>query len=281
VVRSLTRADTWEARSLLRGRPLHNLFLDSVIAAGVLGRVPGFLGFARGDRLRAILLIGPLGGTALEVQDAEAFEPLAAAAAAEPRRPRHIVGSEDVTVPFWRAYAAHAPPLRWSRREPVMLVGTAELGRARPAGRRARIELARERDLSEVALNSAEQHREDLRDERAVADWQGFLDRHAKDLRAGRWWVVRERGRIAFQAHVGATTADVVQIGGVFVPPDLRLHGHATRGVRALTEHLLDRHPRVTLYCDETNAAARRVYDRVGFRPVFCNQSYLLEEPAA
>jgi predicted GNAT family acetyltransferase len=51
--------------------------------------------------------------------------------------------------------------------------------------------------------------------------------------------------------------------------------------VRALTEHLLDRHPRVTLYCDETNAAARRVYDRVGFRPVFCNQSYLLEEPAA
>jgi predicted GNAT family acetyltransferase len=92
---------------------------------------------------------------------------------------------------------------------------------------------------------------------------------------------VRERGRIAFQAHVGAASAETVQIGGVFVPSELRLRGHATRGVRALTERLLERHPTVTLYCDETNVAARRVYDRVGFQPVFCNRSYLLDEPAA
>lgn len=281
MIRSLTQADTWDARALLRERPLHNVFLDSVIAAGVLGRVPGFLGFARGERLLAILLIGPFGGTALEVRDAEAFEPLAAAAAAEPRRPRHIVGSEDVTVPFWRAYVAHAPKLRWSRREPVMVVGPADLDARRAPCARVRIEPARERDVDEISTNSAEQHREDLRDERAAADWPAFRDRHAKDLRAGRWWVLRERGRIVFQAHVGPACAQTVQLGGVFVPRDLRLRGHATRGVRALTERLLERHPTVSLYCDETNAAARRVYARVGFHTVFCNRSYLLDEPAA
>jgi len=280
MVRSLTNADTWDARALLRERPLHNVFLDSVVSAGVLGRVPGFLGWSRGERLVGILLIGPLGGTALEVRDPDAFEPLAAAAALEPRRPRHIVGSEDVTVPFWRAYSAHAPALRWSRREPVMIVGAADLDARRSPGC-ARIEPAREREAGEIAANSAEQHREDLGDERAAADWPAFHERHAKDVRAGRWWVVRERGRIAFQAHVGAASAETVQVGGVFVPRELRLRGHATRGVRALTERLLDRHASVTLYCDETNAAARRVYDRVGFRPVFCNRSYLLEEPAA
>jgi predicted GNAT family acetyltransferase len=37
----------------------------------------------------------------------------------------------------------------------------------------------------------------------------------------------------------------------------------------------------VTLYCDEANAVARRVYERVGFREIFANRSYLLDEPCS
>jgi hypothetical protein len=91
MVRPLTLADTADARNLLRARPLRNVFLDYVVSAGALGRAPGFFGFESGGRLMGILLIGPLGGTALGV-DPAAHAPLADAAgerpAATPRRRR-------------------------------------------------------------------------------------------------------------------------------------------------------------------------------------------------
>lgn len=280
MVRPLTAADTLDARELLCARPLHNLFLDYVVAAGLLGRMPGFFGFGPPGRLEAILMIGPLGGTALEVRYPGAYAPLAAAAAAAELRPRHIVGSEDVTEPFWSAYERHATGLIWTRREPVLVTGEADLCAAPATERRATLEPARSADVVQLAENSAEQHREDLHDDRAAADAAGFIERHAKDVRDGRWWVARERGRIVFQVHVGAASAQTVQLGGVFVPQDVRARGWATAGVRGMCARLLRRYSMVTLYCDEANEAARRVYERVGFRIAFHNRSYLLEEPA-
>lgn len=281
MVRPLTAADTLDARKLLGARPLHNVFLDYVAAAGVIGRSPGFLGFLSGGRLEAILMIGPQGGTALEVRDPDAFAPLAVAASRSVLRPRHIVGSEDVTVPFWREYERFAAGLRWTRREPVLVTSRAEL-RARPAGEKAlAVEPARESDVAELTANSAEQHREDLHDDRAGADTTGFRERHANDVRDGRWWIARDRGRIVFQVHVGASSGQVVQLGGVFVPQEARGRGRATAGMRGICARLLERHERVTLYCDEANEGARRVYERVGFQLAFCNRSYLLDEPAA
>jgi RimJ/RimL family protein N-acetyltransferase len=278
MVRPLTSADTHDARALLRARPLHNVFLDYVVAAGVLGRVPGFHGFALHGRLEAILMIGPQGGTALEVRDASAFAPLAAAASRSAPRPRHIVGSEDVTEPFWREYHGFAAGLRWTRREPVFVVSRAGLRAAPASGAHAVLEPARASDVAEITANSAEQHREDLHDDREAADARGFRERHANDVRDGRWWIVRERGRIVFQVHVGAAGAQAVQLGGVFVPPAVRGRGHAIAGVSGICARLLERHAQVTLYCDESNERARRVYERVGFREAFCNRSYLLEE---
>jgi RimJ/RimL family protein N-acetyltransferase len=281
MVRPLTAADTLDARSLLRARPLHNVFLDYVVAAGVLGRVPGFFGWAPRGQLEAILMIGPHGGTALEVRDASAFAPLAAEAARCALRPRHIVGSEDVTEPFWHEYERFAAKLRWTRREPVLVTGRSDLRASRPTEKQALLEPAREADVAELTANSAEQHREDLQDDRATADVTGFRERHAKDVRDGRWWVVRERGRIVFQVHVGAASAQAVQVGGVFVPTASRGRGHATAGMRGICARLLERHALVTLYCDEANEGARRVYERVGFRLAFRNRSYLLDEPIA
>jgi predicted GNAT family acetyltransferase len=279
MVRPLTLADTADARSLLRTRPLRNVFLDYVVSAGALGRAPGFFGFEARGRLLGIMLIGPLGGTALEVQDSAAHGPLAAAAAVARMRPRHIVGSEDVTEPFWNEYVRHAPPLRWSRREPVFAMRAEDLERTAEGQTLARVDPARESEADEITENSAQQHREDLGDDRYAADEIGFRERHHRDVRDGRWWVSRQRGQIVFQVHVGAASATAVQLGGVFVPSWARGRGHATRGMRGIAARMLERHDMVTLYCDEANAAARRVYERLGFRRVYSNRSYLLDEP--
>jgi len=279
MVRPLTVADTADARSLLRARPLRNVFLDYVVSAGALGRAPGFFGFESGGRLVGIMLIGPLGGTALEVQDPAAHAPLADAAARAALRPRHIVGSEDVTEPFWAEYERHAPALRWSRREPVFAMRAEDLERTDDGSRLVRVDPARQAEADEITQNSAQQHREDLGDDRYAADEQGFRERHHRDVREGRWWVSRVRGQIVFQVHVGAASATAVQLGGVFVPTWARGRGYATRGMRAVAARMLERHDMVTLYCDEANSAARRVYERLGFRRVYSNRSYLLDEP--
>ena len=76
-----------------------------------------------------------------------------------------------------------------------------------------------------------------------------------------------ERGRVVFKAEVAAATPHACQVQGVYVVPDRRGEGLGTAGVAAVVELAL-RHiaPVVSLYVNEHNTAARRSYERVGFR---------------
>jgi hypothetical protein len=271
-VRALGPGDAVAALRLLRERPIANMFLEHAVRAGALGGSV-CLGVGRGA-LDALCLIGPLGSTVIEARDAGAVAPLAEAASRVRRRPRHLVGPEDVTRPFFESYARFSPPVRWERREPVYVAR-----RAPPGASAEEISPAHEDELDEIVRNSAAQHREDLDDDRLALDPVGFRQRHSFEIRERRWWVLREAGRIAFQVHVGPENAESVQIGGVFTPPELRNRGLATRGVAAATARLLRRKPAVSLFCAESNHPARRVYERAGFLVTLHFRSWLLEEP--
>lgn len=273
----LGSADTAETLLLLAARPIHNVFLEYLVRAGALGRMAGFMGYKNGSRLEAVMLIGPLGGTALEVRNPEAFAPLAKAAHEFPVQPRHIVGAEDITTPFWQAYSAFGARAKWERREPMYVVTARDLPRAR-AGRIERLQPARESDLEQIVENSALQHREDLKYDPFALDPEGFRSRHLVDIREQRWWVLRERGRIVFEVHVGAENARTVQLGGVMTPPDLRNRGYATRGMHGVACQLLERRPAVSLFCDEENHAACHLYEKLGFRNYFYYRSWLLDQ---
>lgn len=281
MVRELRAADMVGALALLRERPMQNVFLEHVVLQGTLGRIPGLFGWESGGRLRGLLVVGPQGGTALEATQAhrdEVCSDFAAFAAELAMRPRHIIGHEDLTGAFWSAYEAKADPVIWTRREPFYA-----LRELMPNSGNAEIQVApaEASDLDEIVQNSRQQHTEDLKDDRYAADPEGFVARHRADLRAGRWVVARSRGRIGFQVHVGARSGTAVQVGGVFTPLELRNRGWAKRGMRALSARLLRTHPAVCLFCDEENAAARRVYEHVGFEVAFHHQSWLLEHSPA
>lgn len=274
MIRELRAADTAHALRLLGERPLENLFLEYVLGSGSVGSLSGLFGDFDGARLRAVLLVGPLGGTSLAARAGADWQALAQRGASLPVPPRHVVGPEDLTRRFLEAYAPLAPPLLWSRREPVYLL-------ERASAAEVEVEVARPSDLDEIVANSREQHREDLGHDRFRLDPGGFRRLHEADLREGRWRVLRERGAIVFQAHVGPYTARAVQVGGVFTPAAQRGRGWASRGMSALGQKLLERHPGVSLFCDESNAAARRVYEKVGFHAVSHYRSYLFDADAA
>jgi predicted GNAT family acetyltransferase len=76
-----------------------------------------------------------------------------------------------------------------------------------------------------------------------------------------------EEGRVVFKAEVAAVTPHACQVQGVYVVPDRRGEGLGAAGMAAVVDLAL-RHiaPVVALYVNEHNTAARRVYERVGFR---------------
>ncbi len=75
-----------------------------------------------------------------------------------------------------------------------------------------------------------------------------------------------EDGQLVFKAEVACATSEVAQIQGVWVPPERRGEGFATRGMAAVVRAVqADIAPTVSLYVNEWNEPARRAYERVGF----------------
>ncbi|PFG19327.1 hypothetical protein ATL40_0886 [Serinibacter salmoneus] len=86
----------------------------------------------------------------------------------------------------------------------------------------------------------------------------------------GRTFVLMEQAaglpRVAFKADIGAMAMGVAQIQGVWVAPHLRGRGLGTAGMAAVVDLARARGAEVvSLYVNDYNDAARRMYATVGF----------------
>lgn len=75
-------------------------------------------------------------------------------------------------------------------------------------------------------------------------------------------------GRVVFKAEIGAVTPAACQVQGVWVPPEARGRGHASRGMAAVVQAALRMAPVVSLYVNDYNLPARAAYRRAGFTDV-------------
>jgi uncharacterized protein len=90
--------------------------------------------------------------------------------------------------------------------------------------------------------------------------------RYQERAQRGSALMAREDGQPCFVIDVGTSCAWGQQVGGTYVPPELRGRGVATRAMRGLVQSALREHPRVTLHVHETNLPAIRCYQAAGFR---------------
>lgn len=97
-----------------------------------------------------------------------------------------------------------------------------------------------------------------------------YRRRVAELLREGRTFVRRAPdGRVVFKADLGAVSAAVAQVHGVWVDPAYRGRGLAAPAMAAvLAGALRENAPVVSLYVNEYNARAVAAYRRVGFEQV-------------
>jgi len=85
----------------------------------------------------------------------------------------------------------------------------------------------------------------------------------------GRSFARIDDSRVVFKAEVGAATSAACQIQGVWVDPALRGQGLSVGGMAAVVVACAAAiAPVVSLYVNDFNHAARRSYERVGFRDV-------------
>ena len=86
---------------------------------------------------------------------------------------------------------------------------------------------------------------------------------------AGRAFVrFDEHGEVMFKAELAAVSRHTSQVQGVWVRPDCRGRGVATAAMAAVIELALRFAPTVSLYVNDFNVPARRLYARLGMRQV-------------
>ncbi len=186
----------------------------------------------------------------------------------------HIVAPACAADHFWRGYAtgrAWQPRARLISPQQMYVLSRDSWARDNPEPQKPQTGLrqATMSDLEPLFLASAMMHREETREDPLVQNPEGFRQQVRQRVELGRSFVwFDEAGRLMFKVDISSQSRYGVQLSGVFTQPMYRGRGVASRAMQALCHHLFLRGwPRITLYVNEENHAAMRVYTRAGFAP--------------
>jgi predicted GNAT family acetyltransferase len=184
----------------------------------------------------------------------------------EPRGCSSIVGSADAVLGLWSYLGPSWGPSRDVRpNQPLMAISTPSPVPADPHVRLVRTD---EIDLlfpAAVAMYTEEVGVSPTAD----GGERSYRERIAELVRARRAYARFHNGRVVFKAELAVVTRHTAQIQGVWTDPELRGRGLATAGIAAVVRDALRRvAPSVSLYVNDYNTPARRVYERCGFQQV-------------
>jgi uncharacterized protein len=183
---------------------------------------------------------------------------------------RMLIGEERAVSELWEAISHRLPPPREDRPgQPVYTI------REPPPPGETGLRAATIADLDRLVPACAAAHAEELGVDPLLRDEEGFRWRTRAQIEEGRSWLWLDHGAIRFKAEVSAWTASVVQIQQVWVDPDQRRHGYASRGLRDLVRLLLESTPIVTLFVRTDNAPAIALYESIGMQHALTYRSIL------
>lgn len=184
---------------------------------------------------------------------------------AEPlRRPqvRTIVGPRAQVAVAAAVRLPDAVPADYRRHQPVVSLLPHQLHRFGQAA----VRRSTRHDAAVVIASSARMHREEMGVDPMVADPVGWRLRMRMLQERGWSYVWLQGEELLFKAELSALADGQAQIQGVFTPPRFRRLGYARAGMSRLCELLFQEGvTRCTLYFNDYNDAARRLYSSLGF----------------
>ena len=243
-----------------------------------------------GSRLRAAPSLEPrrLGGTLLGARDAagrltgaiftggnllpvgggpDEWRALAGYLVETGRSCSSVVGRADAVDGLWQVLRrAWDPPRAVRATQPLLLLDREAA--PRPGDRRVRA--VRPSELDRYVPAAAAMFTEELGvSPYKITGASDYRRRVAGLINAGRaFGILGDDGEVIFKADVGAVSAWTCQVQGVWVRPDLRGQGIGAAALAEVFRHALTLAPTVSLYVNDFNTPARRMYARLGMRQV-------------
>lgn len=266
--RVLEARDGDGVRALLSRDPVADVFVASRVEA--VGLQPNRLGaelWGHTDASGTLSALCYAGANLIPIQAGpEALRAFADRARRQGRRCSSLVGPASMVLPLWELLRPHWGPAREVReRQPLLAID----GDPRVAADRA-VRAVRPDEIELLLPASIAMFTEEVGISPTVCGSGPLYRARVEELvRGGRAFARIEDGRVLFKAEIGAATRDICQMQGVWVDPTLRGQGLGTAGTASVVQ--LARRtiaPVVSLYVNDFNDAARRSYQRVGFRPV-------------
>lgn len=270
-VRRLEETDRVAVEGYLEARPTETMFLGSNLAQSGFrgaGRYGGaFLGAFQGTRLQGIVQLCRVGSLLLSVNVRDAVEPLARQVLSSGFAPRRFLGMANEIQDFLECYRrlAPAPPsIRMTRECLLQSLLPEHLAVPSMKGFRA----ATLEDVDGLIPWIVAFHQEELQEDPEKIDRADLREALELKIARGARYLLEIDGTPVSTLALTAEACGLVQVGGIFTPPELRGKGYATRLLSAFAHFHLNAlgARRVVLQVGEDNTPARRAYEKVGFR---------------
>jgi len=270
----VTDVDLREAARLCAADPVVSVLaaarIEAALAGGAQSAGRSAWGLNRDGRLAALCWVGANLVPVCDPGDSEALDAFAAAAMRQGRRCSSIVGDAPVVLELWRRLRPTWGEAREVRADqPSMVIdhppsveADASVRRSVPADLGVLMPACVQMFIEEVGYSPLE------------AGPGAYESRVRGLVEDGRSFVRVDAGRdgrpaVTFKAELGAVSAAVAQVQGVWVAPEQRRAGLATAGMAAVVASTLATvAPTVSLYVNHYNTGALTAYERVGFRRV-------------
>ncbi|MEU5550848.1 MULTISPECIES: DUF4081 domain-containing GNAT family N-acetyltransferase [unclassified Micromonospora] len=266
-VRQLGESERRAVERLLDSDPYASAQVAERVAARGLawwraeGRV---LGYGSRRQLESVCWLG--GNLTPVLASSQAVAAFAELLAGEERLCSSIVGRADAVLELWDRLAGTWGPARDVRpNQPLLATEAMPEVRADP-----QVRLVRGSEIDLLFPAAVAMYTEEVGVSPLAEDGgRGYRRRVTEMIRSGRAYARFVDGRVVFKAELAVVTRRTAQIQGVWVAPEWRGRGIATAAMAAVVRDALARvAPSVSLYVNDFNLPARRVYERCGFRPV-------------
>jgi predicted GNAT family acetyltransferase len=181
----------------------------------------------------------------------------------EPRICSSIIGRADAVLDLWQRLGGHWGPARDIRPHQPLLVA----GREAPIAPDPEVRLVQPGEVDQLFPAAVAMYSEEVGVSPLLDDGgRGYKRRIADLVRSKRAYARFVGDRVVFKAELAIVTRRTTQVQGVWVDPEFRGRGMAAGAMAAVLRDALRRvAPTVSLYVNDYNTPARRVYARCGF----------------